>query len=679
MQQAGSFLQEDYFDLRGGLNNSDSPFKVDPSRATGGRNWEYIRTGAVKKRLGPDQLNDSADTSLYTSGLHERNTAGGTINLIRTADRKIQTATLAGVFTNLTEDTTTASSDILAASNVVQTSSAMFTTTSTDVLWLAGGGMSGVYGAYSSTKVTKNGVPEPTGTVSQSRTTPGTGTFAATGNYYYAISYHKLSTGALSNAALDVLANVAATTDNIVLSWGGGALTNLDATKYDYVYIYRSAVSGSSGFTTGTLIGTVASNVTTFTDTGIAVNTDNVPRNAYTVLDNTILPTTGTYKYLTTFKRRLVTANASTLYISELNKPESWPEHNIFDIPSGGPITALATITFISPSSSTQDEFLVVFKENELWIVTGTGTVTNSLPDWSLIKIDSTGCACHQTVVLANGYLFWVNYNGVYMWEGAGKPILISRPISELFESDSDLDRSVLSLAHGRYFKRQNQVVWFISHKAYGEQQYALKLDLRLTIPQASENLSSRIIDGVFVPDTFDFAVYSACTYRPSDESEETFILADDAGYIYRHLAVANDGGLGINWEYETPFLDQGKTVQRKVYHKVIAWVEQITTFDLTLDYWSDYRVGESYKSTVVGKAAANTDGSNALWDVAKYDIAYYDNYSSRPIPVVFNLPPGSGNTDGDSIRLKFKQLEADIPVLLYGFSIIYSVVGNIR
>lgn len=674
-QQAGALLQEDYFVLTGGLNNSDSPFNISPEKAAGGRNWEYIRTGAVKKRLGPVGLNAIADAQEVCVGLKARNTKAGVVTLIRAAGSKLQKAVLSGTFTNMSEDTAAAATDFLTDTTQLVTS-AMFTSPTTDVMWLAGAGMTQIHGAYSDSKITKNGVPVPTGTITATPSLTG-GSFAATGTYFYGVAYHKLSTGAISNVTLDQSATIANTTDVVTIDVSG--LTNLDATKYDKIYIYRSAVGGVTAFTTGVRIAELSTASTSYIDTGTTITTTiNIPRSGNTLLDNTALSTTNEHKLLTVFKRRLVTAYQSTIYISDLNKSESWPLHNVFEIPSGGEITGLAIISFVTPTSSTLDEFLVVFKENELWVITGTGALdANSLPDWELKQIDKTGCSSHNSIVTANGFLFWMNNQGFHMWDGAGKPILISRPIMELFEADGDLDRSSMNLVHGQYYKKQNQILWFLSHKVYGVQKYVLKLDLRLTIPAAAQNLSNRIIDGVFIPDTFVTSVYAAASYKPGDEAEETLILADEEGFIYRHLAQTSDDGAGTEFEYATPFLDQGRPAQKKTYHKVIAWVEQITNYELILDYWSNYRSGEGAKSSRTADVTANIDGSNALFNVAKYDVAFFDDYSAKPIPITFNLDSNQGNNSGDVISLAFRQEGVDEPVVLYGFSVIYSVVGN--
>jgi len=469
----------------------------------------------------------------------------------------------------------------------------MFVTPSTDVLWLAGGGMSSIYGVYSNSKVTSNGVTTPTGAISATQTAGG-GSFVTTGTYYYAVAFRKASTGALSNISLDTSVALSNAADSVTIDLS--TITNVDATKYDEIYLYRSAVGGVSGFTVGDLVAQIPVSSTSYVDTGSSVASSQViARPGNTLLDNSPLEA-GTYKTLTTWKRRLVTASGSSVYISDLNKPESWPLLNRLDIPSGGEITGLAIISF-TPNASSTDEFLCIFKETECWIITGT-----EASNWELKFVDYSGSLGQSTIAEANGYLYFIDNRGIYLWDGVGKPVYLSRPIEDLFGESGSLERAKLYKGACVFFKRQNEIIWYLSDPVLGEQRYLIKLDLRLTLPQVKSTMGERILDGVFLQGKVANPVYAAASFNfPTSSSQEDLLLTgDDAGYIYRQFySTTGEGADDYDFSYVTKFLDMNAPNQQKQYYQVIAWVSNLGNWPLTLDYWADWKTEESDKNTV--------------------------------------------------------------------------------
>lgn len=674
----GVLQQRDFYANQGGLNLTDSPFAIADAQSTGGANYEYDQTGAIKKRNGHRKLNTVADTAVRTTGLNTYNPASGVKVTLRAADRRIQTTDYS-TFTNLSEDTTAAGSEPFPASNTTPTVFQQFNTASVSVAWFAGN-LDAVYGAYSTTKYTKNGVPAPTGSIAGVTTSIG-GSWATSGNFRYAVSFTKASTLAESNVALEIAAAITSTTDVVTLNFSG--ITNTDNTKFSKINIYRSSVGGAVGFTTGDLVASLTTPVTSYVDTGSALlNSQNVPRANSTVLDNSTLPE-GTFNVLTTFKRRLVTAKNNIIYISDINKPESWPTANIITVPSGGPITALGVASF--STSFDTDEYLVIFKERELWVLTG-----NSISDYSLKFIDSTGCATQPLLVNANGYLAWLDYRGVYLWDGANKPIYTSRPIETLFTSDGDLDKTRLALGVGQFFRRKNVVIWALSHKIYGEQKFFLKLDLRLTLPRVETTISGRVLEGVFIPDSVassGFATYALHSVIPSTNADERLLMGDASGYVYAALenysdgaaqtSVPSSGGAAVDFQYYTPFLNMGNPNVRKRFHRVYVWVDQVGDWDLTLDYWAGYKAELSDRSSLSLPLSTAEGSSAALWDVAFWDMANWDEYAVRQKLLVFNLSSSKGNNaEGDCIRLRFTNNASDQPVTINGFSIDWSQMG---
>lgn len=671
----GLFRQSDFPNNTGGTNLADSVFKIQETQAAGGYNFDYILTGGIRKRLGPSKINSVADTALRTLGFGLYAPASGASkSVIRAADRKLQLFdTTTPAFTALTDDTASANSNPFAVSSTQPVVFSMFNNGTSNVLWAAGGGATTPVGAYSTSKYTTNGVSAPTGTFTTAVNTHNSGSWTAAGTYYYALVLRKRSTQALSNAALDVSATTVNTDDTVTLTIPAPS----DTTLYDQVWVYRSARSGVSGFTTGNLIAQLTSSTTTFVDKGDLGNPDilsaqNIPRAGNTVLDNSTLPS-GTYNVMTMWKRRLVVATGSTLQMSDVNKSESWPTTNSITVPSAGNITGLAIISFTSPQAQQLDEILVVFKEREMWVVTGT-----SYTDWALKFIDQVGCAAQDLIVLANGFLSWIDFRGIYLWDGTSKPIYCSRLLEPLFSRDGDLDKTQLAIGQGEFFRRENQIIWYLSSKTYGTQKCSIKMDLRLTLPQIEQQLTGRNLDAVLIQDVYSFPIYAGMSYIPFGGNQEQLVLGDASGYCYLASNTHSDGGTAYNFRYQTAPLCMGDPNTEKNFVAVIAWVQDVGNWNLTLDYWTNYRVGSNYQTTQALPLTTENQQAAALYDVGYYDFAYYDAYTPNVVPVIFNLQAGNNNTtQGSAIQLQFRNDNANQPITIHGFSVLWSALGG--
>lgn len=663
----------DFFANIGGLNVTDSPFFVQDDQAIGGYNYDYSRTGAITKRRGHMKVNTSADTQTRTHGLGLHNTDEGVKIVIRTAGTKFQTLTVSSAtFTDKSEDTAVANSTFFSSSSEQPVVFANFNTGNTNMIWAAGGGASKIYG-YNGTNVTSNGAEPHTGTMT-TNPTGSNGSFSATGTYYYAVALKKAGTDAVSNAALDVSAAVAATTQRVDLTIPAVS----DQTKYDEIWIYRSAPGGVSGFTTGVLVAKIASNLTTYSDLGnVALDTTAlVPRNGNADADHTVIPS-GTYKSLVTWKRRLAAAQKSTIYISEFDQSEYFPLDSDVVIPSGGDIKALGIIGFNTPTSFNTDEKLIAWKDSEMWEVSGSGLFDTDFGfyDYTLKFVDKVGAVNQSMVVNAAGNVFWLNYRGIFMWNGSGKPIRLSRPIESLFANDGDIDKSRLHKGFGVYHAKENKIYWTVSDKINGENEITIKLDLRLTLAKTvSLQGDTYELDGVFIIDKWTTALYAGLSYLPSGDTDESYLTGDAEGFVYKmYLDTADPGDAGIEFSYETKNYDMGTPSLAKQFNKVIVWLDDLSVAkDLTLEYWADYRGGNEDKSQTKDNMDFPGQNSVALFDAGVFDVSYFDDFVVRTNSIEFNLKSTENNNQGDSIRLKFSQNDADAPVTIHGWSILW-------
>lgn len=655
-----------------GLNLTDSPFNIRDTQATGrSYNYDYSITGAVTKVIGANRLNSVADAQLKSLGMSIWHDAtADTRTVIRCAGTKIQSlSTSDGSTSNKTDDTSSAGTNFLSSTSTQPVVFSPFNTNiGGTVLWMAGGGQTTING-YTGAKVTANGVPAPTGSVGAVVNTHNSGTFVVAGKYFYAVAFRKTLTQALSLAALDVSATTVNTDDTVTLTLS--SISNVDTTRFDKIYIYRSALSGVTAFTTGDLVAQVNIGTATYVDTGTFLATaQNIPRAGATI-DNSVLPS-GTYKYVTAFKRRLVTCLNSTLYISDLDKPESWPIANIITLPTGAPITALGTLGVPSEYTTGADQYLCVWKENELWVLTG-----DSTSNWELLFVDNTGCLGQSVVVPFNGMITWVAFNGIYIWDGKGKPSRISRPIQSMFNADGDLDKTKLTQGVGAHYKSNNQVVWRLSHRVKGVQKYILKMDTRLSATQlykASPTLQNPELDGVFIQDFDTKSVYAMTSHRPAN-SDEILLWGDDSGFTYQAYASATSA---VSFDYETRPMDMGMPQHNKRFKRVLVFTEKLTVNDLSLYFWADNRSRDDYASVTKASLAPTRGTQPSLWDIALWDQAYWDDYVPDIAPVEFQLHNFENNAEGFALKLRFEQVEANAPVRIHGFAIEWEDMGPI-
>ncbi len=698
IRKQGDFLRADFFDNVGGINTTDSPFRVRDSQATGGANFDYTATGGFKKRLGHTLLNSTPSLVTRTVGTGMFADSDGNKTLLRATSSVLQTVNQStGAQTSVTEDTVSAGTTPFSTTKPAVFS--QFDTVSSSATWIAGGGQSpGSLIGYNGTTYTNNGVSSfetllPSATITVTSGGSG-GTSLGTGIYNYAVVAYKASTDVTSNATLDVAySSVSGNYADIQLS----TLTGYDTTKYTQIWIYRSSIGGSLGFTAGDLVAKIAYNGSTYTvesgggsivstskyrDNGSYLSTSiSVPRADSTSLDNSTLPTDETFTVLTTYRRRLVTAAGSTLYFSDINKPESWPTTNTITVPSGGPITALAVINFNTATSTDINEILVIFKERELWVVKGNTFVTLSTTnvgvisqaDISLIFIDYVGCPAQSIIVPANGFIFWIDYRGMYLWDGSNKPIYCSRLLEYDFSSEGDFDLTQLQYTNGVFLRRQNMIIWFMSSKTAGVNKLAMKLDLRLSLSDIDASIAGRILEAVLVKDTLSYDVYGSVS-TISGSSELLFAAGSDGKIWKMYDNFSSDSTSPIEFSYLTKTQDMGSIGNTKRFNKVIVWCQEGNLNDLTLNFWTGYRILDEYKSTMAEPITSLT--STSIWDQDQWDVAIWDQTFRTYNPVVFNLSSADFSTEGEAITLEFAQSSLQSPLVIAGYSILYTEIG---
>lgn len=665
-----------YMSNTGGLNISSSPLYMQDNQATGqSYNYDLNKTGAITKTLAAKVLNIVADTNKNCLGLgfhHDVATDARTI--VRMAGTALQVFNpVTGGITQLSQDNSAANTSFLNPTSTQPVVSVGFNDNNGNTeLWMSGGGMNGIFGYLgpnNNNTITQNGVSVPTGNINLTVNTHGGGSWPTgdTGTFFYGVQFRKKSTQNVSNVTLDTSAIIVNLDDTITIDLT--AINNIDSTLYDQITIWRSSLNGVSAFTTGDIIAELPITATTFTDTGTSIDSvQNTPRPGNIALDNSVLPV-GTYNYVTTFKRRLVAFSGSNIYISDLDKPESWPLTNYITITTGGPITGGSYIGNPSEYTTGADEYLCIWKEVGLWCLTG-----NSYLDWDLTFVDKTGCAGQSLVTTFNGWVTWMGYSGIYIWGGQGQPIRISRPIASLFDTDGDIDKTKLKMGVCFQYEKSSQIIWRISHRTKGFNKFSVKLDTRLTAEALAQSVNFLDIDGVFITDTDNNSYTGMVSFRPSTYDEQ-FLVADNAGFVYQMFSSTTSQVL---FDYETKPLDMGHPEVLKRFKRVLVYIEKLTDNDLSIFYWTDYRIRSEYQSVVKATMAPTKGTQPALWDIALWDQASWDDYTPDIGIIEFNLHSYENNAEGQSLKLRFEQYDAGAPVRIHGFAIEWEPVGNL-
>lgn len=709
----GQYLVEDFFTNTDGLNTVDSPFVVGHNTISDGVNVEYVARGGFRRRDGHTRRG-SADSDTRTIGAALWDKPGTGRLVIKASNTgaagKLKAVDLTSYSpTTLTSDEASPSSTPLPNNTSIPVSFSMFNTSSAGILWAAGSAATNLYGVYSGTKFTANGSVAPT------VSSPATFSFVGSGGNYiaglyskYMITFIKGSTSAESNATvLGKTTSASGGSDSATVIFS--AATFPDVTKYTKMRVYRqisfAAFADNSAFTGGTLIAEITisglanfnSGTITLTDkfdsitmSGSGSATNNltgvsdslVPNSGFVVLDNSPLPS-GTFNVVTTWKRCLVTASNNTVYISDTNKPESWPLSLRFNIPSGGAIQALAVISASSITSSQIDEYLLIFKQNELWVVTGDPDPVNT-SSLSLKFVDSVGAVGPLAVVVAEGICLWFSTRGVYGWNGNGKPIHFFRPIKDKLASSGDIDLTKAQKIWGIYKPDTKHVVFCVSSKAQGsngsstqgENTYIYKQSLEFVQGSKTDLANKTDLDGSFTPEILPTSAACGVAFYPTTTStKQVQWFADYSGYVWTMYDAITDSTRVQPFEYTTQFIPLGSPFISKKVHRVLLYFKNNGPINLTMNYWSKYRfqVVDQSSTEFMSTESGNT-ASSSIWGATTWGSGLWAaSISSKTDPAIFELNNNNNNSEGDSFKFQFTNSDYTLPLEFIGFSVYYT------
>jgi hypothetical protein len=129
---------------------------------------------------------------------------------------------------------------------------------------------------------------------------------------------------------------------------------------------------------------------------------------------------------IATHKNRIFMAKDKTLYFSALSKTTDWT--TVDDAGNIPIVNARGNITGIQEFA----DHVMVFTNNGIYELFGDGPENFVLADLS----NEIGCIARRTIKEVNGQLYWLDYNGVYTYDGNSLPILTGHKAKAWLDSE---------------------------------------------------------------------------------------------------------------------------------------------------------------------------------------------------------------------------------------------------
>jgi len=332
------------------------------------------------------------------------------------------------------------------------------------------------------------------------------GTFPATGDYYYRVSFRNSLDGTESLASdASGGATLAQTDDNIALS----SIPVSTDTQVNQRRIYRKDPSGTVYY----YLDDIDDNTTTtYTDTGTATTTTQ-PIDDY----RGHLPAC---RHFGVFGNRLIACNSgdepSGIYFSEADTI-NFPADNLLIAGDGDGDEITGCAAFAG--------YFVIFKERSIYVLTGTGDTT-----FALQRLSLPGCVSGATVAESKDGLYYLSNDGVYLFAN-GQSQYLSANQQDLFGA---IDTTNSRYAAGGYNPKTHQ--------------YIVSLDVL-----GDENAR---ISMVYDEDTKSWAKWTVafdCYALAQLDDNEYALLGAKGGFVYR-LFSGNTDGMPVYQASETTY-----------------------------------------------------------------------------------------------------------------------------
>jgi hypothetical protein len=290
---------------------------------------------------------------------------------------------------------------------------------------------------------------------------------------------------------------------------------------------------------------------------------------------------------------------------------------------------------------------LMVFKENSIWMFTGTHDPDNEM---QLIKrVTDVGCVAPRTAVTLNNRIYFLSKNDVREFDGVA-----TRNISANIESEI----KSINQTH-----RQDACAVAYNNKYY----------LSFTPTGETTNKTVLVYDTIKRSWTKYEGINSnrLITLSGGDDNGELLSASsDDNGFVYQLDTGSSDGwyldggtgeivdGAAISMVYSSPWLDMGIPESKKKLKRAWVYIGADGDYDITFNYAFDLE--EPGNDIVI-----NLSGSGALWDYGTYDVSLWGGES---IVSDRQFPTGKGRY----VRYKFNHSGVNEPIRIYGVSLQY-------
>lgn len=346
------------------------------------------------------------------------------------------------------------------------------------------------------------------------------------------------------------------------------------------------------------------------------------------------------------FANRLVFSgdsnHPSLIYLSELENAENFtPGAGVTSAGAiqvspgdGEKITALKTL-FLPMNN---EEVLVIFKERSTYILSG-----NDADSFSLQKIsDEFGAVSHNSVILVGNELMFLSQEGVTSLSTAtAQGNIITGFLSDRIHPQIEsLNRTQLQNSFAVHLRSRQEVWWFVANGSASQNQTVLVYNYGI-----NRAWSRR----------------SGITATSGLSMNGRLYTGNYTGIIQQQLRGNTYNGQPIHWTYRTGFQDLSEPRLRKRIKDIELFLKQISTVNVTVNGYWDFRRGSRYRQSRILSIAP--DASSCIYNTAVYG---QDTYNLAGSSILKFIPAGSGRY----FQLELTGQDTDQPVEIEGWTI---------
>lgn len=334
--------------------------------------------------------------------------------------------------------------------------------------------------------------------------------------------------------------------------------------------------------------------------------------------------------------------NPSLLYISELENAENFTPTTgatsagaIQVSPGDGEkITALKTLFL----PATNEEILVIFKENSTYLLTG-----NDADTYTLQKVsDEFGAVSHLSVVLVGNELIFLSKEGVTSLSTATAQGNISTNfLSDRIRPQIDkLNRLKLQESFAVHLRNRQEVWWFVPDGSATQNQTVLVYNYGVNRAWSKRT-----------------GITAACgTVMNGNLYTGTY-----TGIVQQQLKGNSYNGQSIPWTYRTGFQNFSEPRLRKRIKDIELFLKQISNVNVTVNMYWDFKRSSSNRQSRVLQVIP--DASSSIYNSAVYG---QDTYNVSGTSIFKFIPAGSGKY----FQLELAGQDINKPVEIEGWTI---------